>query len=359
MAAWSVPLADLTVSEDDIAAIAEVYRSGWLSMGPRTEDFERDQARFAGVRQAIAVSSGTAALHLMYLAAGLGAGDEVIVPSLTFVATVNAITYTGATPVFADAAGLQSPWLSAKAVEAAITPRTRAIVAMPYGGYPGEIVALRELATRRGVPLLEDAAHAMGARVGGRHLGTFGLAGAFSFFANKNLAVGEGGAVVTDDDQLAATARLLRSHGITTLTWDRHRGHAAGYDVVALGFNYRIDEPRAALAARRLTRLDADTGANGAGPALSRGTARCRGRHRDGSPARGPRDSAAHHLFTVVVERRSPATPYAPRSPRPACRRASITHRRTASRSTRTMPPTCRAARRTVAARSRCRCSRG
>jgi hypothetical protein len=156
MAAWRVPLADLTVSEDDIAAIAEVYRSGWLSMGPRTEDFERDPDRFAGVRHAIAVSSGTAALHLMYLAAGLGAGDEVIVPSLTFVATVNAITYTGATPVFADAAGLQSPWLSAKAVEAAITPRTRAIVAMPYGGDPGEIVALRELATRRGVPLLED-----------------------------------------------------------------------------------------------------------------------------------------------------------------------------------------------------------
>ena len=118
---------------------------------------------------------------------------------------------------------------------------------MAYGGHPGETAALADLARERGLALLEDAAHAAGSRLGGRHLGTFGAAGAFSFFSNKNLAVGEGGMVVTDDDELAARMRLLRSHGMTTLTWDRHRGHASGYDVVALGFNYRIDEPRAAL----------------------------------------------------------------------------------------------------------------
>ena len=125
-------------------------------------------------------------------------------------------------------------------------------MAVAYGGHPGEIAALRELATARGLTLLEDAAHAIGMRHEGRHVGTFGAAGAFSFFSNKNLAIGEGGAIVTDDDALAERIRLLRSHGMTTLTWDRHRGHAAGYDVVALGFNYRIDEPRAALATARL-----------------------------------------------------------------------------------------------------------
>ena len=127
-----------------------------------------------------------------------------------------------------------------------------------YGGHPGETVALRRMADRHGLLLLEDAAHALGTGPEGRHVGTFGQAGAFSFFSNKNLAVGEGGAVVTDDEALAARMRLLRSHGMTTLTWDRHRGHAIGYDVVRSGYNYRIDEPRAALAAARLERVEGE-----------------------------------------------------------------------------------------------------
>ena len=257
--AWQVPLADVVVPEDDIAVVAEVYRSGWLSMGPRTAELEQALAQYTGARHALAVANGTAALHLICLAAGLGPGDEVVVPSLTFVASVNAIAYTGATPVFADIAGPHTPWPGVAAVEAAITPRTRAIMTVAYGGHPGEIAELRDLAEDRGLTLLEDAAHAIGMRHEGRHLGTFGAAGAFSFFSNKNLAVGEGGAVVTDDDELAERMRLLRSHGMTTLTWDRHRGHAAGYDVVARGFNYRIDEPRAALVTARLRRLDAET----------------------------------------------------------------------------------------------------
>jgi dTDP-4-amino-4,6-dideoxygalactose transaminase len=290
---WQVPLADVTVSEADIATVAEVYRSGWLSMGPRTEEFELELARYTGARHAVAVANGTAALHLICLAGGLGAGDEVVVPSLTFVASVNAIAYTGAKPVFADIAGPAEPWPGVRDVEAAITSRTRAIMAMSYGGHPGEIAALRDLAARRGLTLLEDAAHGIGVRHEGRHLGTFGAAGAFSFFANKNLAVGEGGAVVTDDDAVAERARLLRSHGMTTLTWDRHRGHAAGYDVVALGFNYRIDEPRAALATARLARLDAET-------------ARRReldARYRERLPAGvTPTAPPAHHIFTVVLD---------------------------------------------------------
>jgi dTDP-4-amino-4,6-dideoxygalactose transaminase len=305
MTAWQVPLADVRVAEDDIEAVVETYRSGWLSMGPRTQELERVFAEYTGARHAFGVANGTAALHLICMAAGLGPGDEVIVPSLTFVASVNAIAYTGATPVFADIAGLEAPWLSAEAAEAAITPRTRAIMTVAYGGHPGETTALRELADRHDLVLLEDAAHAAGARSGGRHLGTFGAAGAFSFFSNKNLAVGEGGAVTTDDDALAERVRLLRSHGMTTLTWERHRGHASAYDVVALGFNYRIDEPRAALAAQRLGRLDAE----------NRGRARLDARYREAlaavegvtptqAPPTGGGEVAAHHLFTVVLDPR-------------------------------------------------------
>jgi dTDP-4-amino-4,6-dideoxygalactose transaminase len=291
--AWKVPLADVVVPEEDIAAVADVYRSGWLSMGPRTAEFERALAEYTGARHAIAVANGTAALHLICLAAGLGPGDEAIVPSLTFVATVNAIAYTGAAPRFVDVAALERPWPSAAAVEQAITPRTKAIVTMAYGGHPGEVAALRELAAGRGLMLLEDAAHAIGVRAGGRHVGTFGAAGAFSFFSNKNLAVGEGGAAVTDDDALAERIRLLRSHGMTTLTWDRHRGHAAGYDVVALGFNYRIDEPRAALATARLARVDDDTARRRALDA----------RYRERLPTGAVATAApAHHIFTVVLD---------------------------------------------------------
>jgi dTDP-4-amino-4,6-dideoxygalactose transaminase len=298
---WRVPLADVVVPEDDIDAVAEVYRSGWLSMGPQTEALERDFERFTGARHALAVSNGTAALHLLCGAAGIGPGDEVVVPSLTFVATVNAVAYTGATPVFADVVSVTEPWLDPDAVAAATGERTRAIMNMAYGGHPGRTQDLAAIARASGVVLLEDVAHAAGTRVGGRHLGTIGLGGAFSFFSNKNLAVGEGGMVVTDDDEAAARMRLLRSHGMTTLTWDRHRGHASGYDVVDLGFNYRIDEPRAALAARRLQRLDTEN--------ASRAVLDARYRELlsgiDGlTPAMAhvPDAQLAHHLFTVVLD---------------------------------------------------------
>jgi dTDP-4-amino-4,6-dideoxygalactose transaminase len=298
MSSWAVPLADVVIDDVDLAAVIETYRSGWLSMGPRTEAFEAAFARYTGARHAVAVANGTGALHIMCLAASLGEGDEVIVPALTFVATVNAVRYTGATPVFADIAGPLEPWLAPEACERAIGPRTRAILHVEYGGHPGEVRRLAELADSHGLLLLHDAAHSIGAKVGDRHVGTIGKAAAYSFFANKNLAVGEGGMVTTDDDDLARRLRLLRSHGMTTLTWDRHRGHASGYDVVALGFNYRMDEPRAALGTSRLVRLDAeiarraelDAGYRAAFTdllacplAATEGTAR------------------AHHLFTVLL----------------------------------------------------------
>ena len=301
MASWRVPLADVVVPEDDIEVVADVYRSGWLSMGPETEALERDFAAYTGARHALAVTNGTAALHLICAAAGVGPGDEVVVPSMTFVATVNAVAYTGATPVFADIVGATEPWLGPDAVAAVAGERTRAVMTMTYGGHPGSTPALAVLASERGLTLLEDAAHAAGSRAAGRHLGTFGLAGAFSFFSNKNLAVGEGGMVVTDDDDAAARMRLLRSHGMTTLSWERHRGHASGYDVVDLGFNYRIDEPRAALARRRLARLDAENARRAALDARYRELlAHVGGLTAALAPPSGAQLS--HHLFTVVLD---------------------------------------------------------
>ena len=302
MPEWRVPLADVVISESEIAAIADVYRSGWLSMGPRVEEFEAAFAAFTGSRHAVAVTNATAGLHLACAAAGIGPGDEVIVPSMTFVATASAIVQAGGSPVFGDISNVLQPWLSATDVETRIGARTKAVIAVAYGGHPGEIVALRELADRHGLILLEDAAHAAGSRLRGRHLGTFGAAGVFSFFANKNLAIGEGGVLVTDDQQIADRARLLRSHGMTTMTWDRHRGHATGYDVLAAGFNYRIDEPRAALAAMRLAHLDVD---NVRREEVDR-------RYREGLeglegvrvalPPPAAAAVLAHHLFTVALD---------------------------------------------------------
>src|SRR3954451_18128053 len=181
---WRVPLADVVVPEDDIDAVAEVYRSGWLSMGPQTEALERDFERFTGARHALAVSNGTAALHLLCGAAGVAPGVEFVVPSLTFVAPFNEVPYTGATPVFADVVSVTEPWLDPDAVAAVMGERTRGIMTMAYGGHPGQTAALATIAGERGIALLEDAAHAVGTRVGGRHLGPFGLGGAFSFFSN-------------------------------------------------------------------------------------------------------------------------------------------------------------------------------
>lgn len=255
-----IPLFDVELSADEIGAVCDTLRSGWLTMGPRTEEFERAFAEHLGARHAVATSSCTAALHLAYLAAGVGPGDEVIVPAITFVATAAAVRYCGATPVLAEVGGQHDLNLDPDDAETRITPRTKAICAVHYAGYAADIAALSRICERRGLALIEDAAHAPSATApgGGRKLGTHGLAGCFSFFSNKVLSCGEGGLLATDSEDVAQLARRLRSHGMTSGTWDRHRGHAAGYDVLELGYNYRLDEPRAALLQARLSGLEID-----------------------------------------------------------------------------------------------------
>lgn len=253
---WNVPLSDIDVDAAVLDAALETLRSGWWSMGPRVTEFEQAFRDYVGARHAFAVANGTAALHLALAAIGCGPGDEVVVPSLTFVAAANTVRHAGAEPVFCDVAAPDDINSSVTDVEAALSPATKAIVVLHYGGHPCDADAILALARDRGIAVVEDAAHAPGATVRGRACGTVGDVGCFSFFSNKNLAVGEGGMVVTDDDRLAERIQLLRSHGMTTLTWDRHRGHAHSYDVVASGFNYRFDEVRAAIGLVQLSRLD-------------------------------------------------------------------------------------------------------
>lgn len=236
----------------------EAYRSGWVSPGPETARLEEAFCDYTGAGHAVAVSSCSAGLHLACAAAGLGPGDEVIVPSLTFTSTVSAAVHVGATPRFADIAGPTEPWLSAEAVAAAIDERTSGIVTMHYGGHLGETIELVQLARQRGLILIEDAAHSAGSWLADRHAGTFGTVGTFSFSASKNLGIGEGGMLVTANSELAARAGSLSWHGLGSQIWQRHHQSAPLYELGALGFNYRFDDPRAALVHSRLARLDAD-----------------------------------------------------------------------------------------------------
>ncbi|RME85158.1 MAG: DegT/DnrJ/EryC1/StrS family aminotransferase [Caldilineae bacterium] len=254
---WRVPLADLNYGPEEEEAVRQVVHSRWLTMGSITREFERAFADFIGVPHAVALSNATEALHLACLALGIGPGDEVIVPSLSFVATANAVLYTGADVRFADIVGPHDLTMDPASVVEQITPRTRAIMVMHYGGYACDMPAILEIARQHDLAIIEDAAHAPGATLDGKALGTWGDAGCFSFFSNKNLSTGEGGMLVTARSDVAETVRTLRSHGMTSLTWDRHRGHAYSYDVVELGYNYRIDEIRSALGLAQLRKLPA------------------------------------------------------------------------------------------------------
>jgi len=298
---WQIPLSDLIVDDEIRSAAEQAVASGWWSMGPRVAAFEDAFADFCGASHAIAVSSGTAALQLALLAAGCGPGDEVVLPSLNFVAAANVVTHTGATPVFCDIGGPHDLNLDPGDLEAAIGTATRAVVVLHYGGFPCDMDAVRRLTDPRDIIVIEDAAHAPGATWHGRRCGTLGLVGCFSFFTNKNLPVGEGGMLVTDDDPIAERVRLLRSHGMTTLTWDRYRGHAHSYDVVTEGFNYRLDELRAAIGLVQLERLEAANAARAQIAARYRAAL-------DGVqglqlpfPEREAQKASAHHLAVVLL----------------------------------------------------------
>jgi dTDP-4-amino-4,6-dideoxygalactose transaminase len=253
---WKVPFFQLTLGQAEKDAVEEVISSAWLTMGDRTREFEQAFADFTGCEHAVALNSCTAALYLAFRGLGIGPGDEVVCPALTFVASANAIRHCGARPVFADVTSLDDWNVNAASLERVLTERTRALLVVHYAGYACDMPAIMELAGRHGIPVVEDAAHAPGARLEDAPLGSWGAAGCFSFFSNKNMTTGEGGMLVTDDAELARRAGLLRSHGMTASTLDRHKGHAFGYDVVDLGYNFRMGEMNAALGLVQLAGLE-------------------------------------------------------------------------------------------------------
>ncbi|MCK5719986.1 MAG: DegT/DnrJ/EryC1/StrS aminotransferase family protein [Thiomargarita sp.] len=247
-----IPLAIPILGEPEQQALSAVINSGWLTMGEQVKNFEKAFAEIHHVDDAIAVSSCTAALHLSLLALGVGPGDEVLVPSLTFVATVNAVLYVGATPVFVDIESLERPHICLKDAKSKLTDKTKAIIVMHYAGYLlDNLPAWRNFADSHQLFLLEDAAHAPAIE----SVAQISDAAAFSFFSNKNMTTAEGGMVIADKPILEKV-RSLRSHGMTTSTVDRHAGHAYSYDVTMLGYNYRIDELRAAMGICQLAQLE-------------------------------------------------------------------------------------------------------
>jgi dTDP-4-amino-4,6-dideoxygalactose transaminase len=245
---WKVQFFELNFGEEEDRAVASVLKSRWLTMGEKTKHFEEvfSQTVVDGAL-CTAVSSCTAALHMALLSLGVGPGDEVAIPALTFVADLNVVKLAGATPVLVDCESLDDWNVSAAGLREALGPRTKAVIIVHYAGYPCPMDQILSACGDRGVPLIEDVAHGPGATYKGKKLGTMGAVGCFSFFSNKNISVGEGGMFVTADKALHEKANLLRCHGMTTVTYDRFRGHAISYDVRQPGLNYRLDEIRAAL----------------------------------------------------------------------------------------------------------------
>jgi perosamine synthetase len=243
----AIPMSCPEISREDVRAVAEVVRSGRLAWGPKSEEFERLVAEYCQVRHGVAVSSGTAGLHLSLLALGLEPGDEVLVPSFTFAATVNVIALVGATPVFVD---IEPDTLnvSPEDLQRKVTERTRAIMAVDVFGHPADWRAILDIARRARVGVIDDCCEAIGATYDGRRLGGFGTSSVFGFYPNKQMTTGEGGMIVTDDDEVADFCRSMRNQG---------RGKSgSGFDHIRAGVNYRLDEMSAALGVSQFRRLE-------------------------------------------------------------------------------------------------------
>jgi len=255
---YKIPLFDLNFDEAEAKAAYDVIKSGWISTGPKCLEFEEKFRGMLGAKHAVSLANCTVALHLAMVILGIQAGDEVIVPSLTFVATANAVRYVGATPVFADICSLEEPTISPEDIRAKISPRTKAIIVMHYAGFPCRMEEIMQIAQEHNLKVVEDACHGPLSEYQGKKLGTIGDIGCFSFFSNKNISTGEGGMLISNNPEYDKQARLLRSHGMTTMSYQRASGHATEYDVVRLGYNYRMDDIHAAIGLAQLDKLQVD-----------------------------------------------------------------------------------------------------
>ena len=250
-----IPITIPLLGEEEARAAAEAIRSGWVAQGPRVEEFERVVAAYLGVKHALAVSSCTTALHLALVGLGVGPGDEVVVPSLSYIATANVVLYTGATPVFAEVNG-RTFNMDPEALAAVITPRTRAVVPVHQLGLAADLDPILELAREHDLAVIEDAACALGTTYRGKLVGVRSRMGCLSFHPRKIITTGEGGMVTTDDDDLAARLRVLRSQGMSVPADVRHRaGRVVFEEYRELGFNYRLTDIQAAIGLEQMKRL--------------------------------------------------------------------------------------------------------
>lgn len=253
---WKVQLSELNYDEKEQSAIRDVLKSEWLTMGERSITFEKEFSKFLGHKtQGIFVSSATAALHLILMHLGVGQRDEVIIPGLTFISDANVVRQLNAKVVFVDSKSKIDFNISLSQIKKSVTKNTKCVVIVHFAGFPCEIEEISKFCQKKNIALVEDCAHAPGSMVKGRFCGTFGDYSFFSFFSNKNIAIGEGGMIFCKNERDMSEIRLLRSHGMTAPTFDRHIGRSDSYDVTAVGLNYRPDEIRAALGLVQLNKV--------------------------------------------------------------------------------------------------------
>lgn len=255
---YTIPLFNLNFDEREAKAAYDTIKSGWISTGPKNAELEEMFVKMWNTKYAVSVTNCTDALHICCMVCGIGPGDEVICPSLTFAASCNCIRYVGATPVFADIVGPDHINIDPKDIEAKITPKTKAVIVVHMAGFPAKMDEIMEIARRHNLKVIEDACHGPLSEYKGKKLGTIGDCAAFSFFSNKNISTGEGGMFITNDEEMERKARLIRSHGMTTMSYQRASGHATEYDISCLGYNFRMDDIRASIAIEQLKKLPGD-----------------------------------------------------------------------------------------------------
>ena len=293
------------IGEDEIAEVVEVLRSGWIGTGPRTARFEQEFGSYVGARHAIAVTSCTAALHLSLAASGIGRGDEVVVPSMTFVASANSVIHTGATPVLCDV-DVATQNVRVADVERVFTDKTRALLPVHFAGRPVEMTALEAFVAERArdagrtVTIVSDAAHAIETEHAGRRLPAYSSLTAYSFYPTKNLTTGEGGMVATNDDELADRLRVLRLHGLSADAWKRFSDEGfKHYDAIEAGFKYNLTDLQAAIGLHQLRRIEAASARRGA--IWARYLDAFADLPVDLPPPVSHGDRHAHHLFVILL----------------------------------------------------------
>ncbi len=255
---FKIPLFKLNFDEQEENAVVATLRSKWISTGPKCKELENLFCDSLTRKYGLTVSSATSALHLAMKTLKIGPGDEVIVPSLTFAATANCVKYVGAKVVFADVVSYDNLNIDPDDIERKITENTKAIIPVHYGGFPCNMDRIMQIAEKYNLKVVEDASHGPLSEYKGQKLGAIGHISCFSFFSNKNLSPGEGGMFITNNEEYFNTAKLLRSHGMTTMSYERAKGHATVYDIQSLGYNYRLDDIRATIGIVQFGKLKED-----------------------------------------------------------------------------------------------------